>query len=125
MFAPEVRHGRSLLPAISLLRLCACGDASIKKLSTGITRDSLLKIVGQGSTTGDSLPHVYRTERYLLSGKMTDVYFYIPTDQKSPADSVAEKELTPIVLTDGKVSGWGWTYFDSLAKANKIQERPR
>jgi hypothetical protein len=125
MFAPEVRRARSVLPAISLLFLCACGDARLKKLSTGITRDSLLKIVGQGSATGDSLPHVYRAERYLLSGKMVDVLFYVPTDQKSPADSVAETSLTPIVLSDGKVSGWGWVYFDSLAKANNIPERPR
>ena len=33
---------------------------------------------------------------------------------------VPDRELTPVVTVDGKVTGWGWTHYDSVAKANNV-----
>jgi hypothetical protein len=125
MHAPTARRALAVLPAFTMLLLTACGDARIGKLSAGIGRDSALKILGEGSASADTLPHVYRAERYLLGGKQVEIWFYSPTDAKAPNDTVPERDLTPIVVSDGTVTGWGWTYFDSLAKANNIQQNPR
>ena len=119
------RRWVSVLQVLALGALAACADARIQKLSTGISRDSLLRILAAEGAGADSLPHVYRAERYLIKGQMLEVFFYTKTDAKTGRDSVPEKKLTPIVLRDGKVGGWGWTYFDSLAKADSIRERPR
>ena len=44
-----------------------------------------------------------------------------PQGAKAAADStVIRGATTPIVIVDGKVLGWGWTYYDSLAAANNI-----
>jgi hypothetical protein len=108
----------------------ACGDARIEKLSTGISRDSVLAIINEGET-GDSLARVYRQESYLLPNKkgnvfLSNILFYDKRGRKEADDpNVSAQSTTPIVVIDGKVVGWGWTYYDSLAKANNIPIKPR
>jgi hypothetical protein len=108
------------LMGIAALAAAACGDARLDKLSTGIPRDSALKVINDGASS-DSLARVYKQETYLLNGKMTNVLFYNSDGIRQATDSTlpAEKQ-TPIVIVDGKVAGWGWTYYDSVAKANNI-----
>jgi hypothetical protein len=120
-----VRRLTSALAAGAATLLAACGDARIDKLSTGISRDSVLAIINEGAG-GDSLARVYKQETYLLNGRMTDVLFYNKQGIKQREDSTlaADKQM-PIVLVDGKVTGWGWTYYDSVAKANNIPVKIR
>lgn len=120
------RRAAAVLGAAAAVLAAGCGDARIEKLSTGISRDSALKILAEGSTGGDSLANVYKQETYLLDGQLTNVLFYNRkgvTQSEDPA--VAADALTPIVVSGGKVTGWGWTYYDSLAKANNIPVPPR
>jgi hypothetical protein len=119
------RRWVSILQVLALGALAACADKRIEKLSTGISRDSLLRILAAEETSADSLPHVYRAERYLIKGQILEVLFYTKTNAKAGKDTLPEKKLTPIVLQNGKVGGWGWSYFDSLAKADSIPEKPR
>jgi len=110
--------------------IIACGDSRLEKVSTGISRDSALAIINEG-TSGDSLARVYRQETYLLPNKngnafLGNILFYDKRGRKQAEDStVAANETTPIVLSDGKVIGWGWTFYDSLAKANNIPQQVR
>jgi hypothetical protein len=121
MDSPIVRRLTSALAAgAATLATVACSDARLDKLSTGISRDSVLAIINDGGG-GDSLARVYKQETYLLNGRMTNVLFYNKQAVKQSEDSaLAAKSQTPIVVVDGKVTGWGWTYYDSLAKANNI-----
>jgi hypothetical protein len=121
---------RLTLPTIMVLAT-ACGDSRLGKLSTGISRDSALAIINEGAG-GDSLARVYRQESYLLSnGKRgnahsTNVLFYNKSGVKEADDpKLAPEKTTPIVVSDGKVIGWGWTYYDSLSKANNIPLKQR
>jgi hypothetical protein len=109
----------------SVVFATACGDSRLDKLSTGISRDSVLAIINDGAS-GDSLARVYRQETYLLPNErgnstLANVLFYNKSGVKEADDSTLSREATtPIVLLSGNVAGWGWTYYDSLAKANNI-----
>jgi len=103
----------------------ACSDSRLEKLSTGIGRDSALAIINEG-TSGDSLARVFKQDSYWLQNKkgnahVANILYYSRKGAKAAADStVIRGATTPIVIVDGKVLGWGWTYYDSLAVANNI-----
>ena len=121
------RTARFVIPAFSLALISGCGDANIKKLSVGIRRDSVLKILAQGSTSRDSTPNVYREERYLYDGQWISILLYSNTGVKEGvgADTIPEGELIPVVLRNDTLTGWGWVHHDSVAVANKIVIKPR
>ncbi len=102
--------------------LAACGDARVKKLDEGISRDSVLSILRDGAPAlgADSLPHVYENAAYLVEGRNYEVFYYTKGDEVAGADSLPAKKLTPIVLVDGSVTGWGWKYWDSVATSIKL-----
>ena len=111
-------------PVLAIL-LAACGDARIEKLSSGITRDSALTVINEGAT-GDSLARVYKEEVYLVNGKHLNVLFYNKDGVKQQSDStLSANAQVPIVTVDGKVTGWGWAHYDSVAKANNIPVKAR
>lgn len=120
-------HLNRLAPAVLLLAVSACGDARVKKLDEGITRDSVLTILrdGQPQAGADSLPHVYETARYLVNGRDYEVFYYTKGDEVAGADSLPAKKLTPIVFIDDTVSGWGWQYWDSVAASIRLPVKPR
>ena len=117
-----------LAATATVLATAACSDTRLEKLSTGISRDSVLAIINEGAS-GDSLARVYRQETYLLPNTkgnvfLTNILFYDKRGRKQAEDStLAATETTPIVLSDAKVIGWGWTFYDSLAKANNIPQQ--
>ena len=119
------RRAAVLVAATSLVVLAACGDSRIGALSTGISRDSAVKVLG-GGAEGDSLANVYRQETYINNGRMINVLLYNKDGIVQASDStVPDNKLTPVVTVDGKVSGWGWAHYDSVAKANNIAVKPR
>jgi len=127
------RNARRLafgVAAGAALATTACSDTRLEKLSTGIGRDSALAIINEGAA-GDSLARVYRQETYLLANRegnahLTNILFYSKKGIKeSENPELSPDATTPIVVSDGKVIGWGWTYYDSLAKANNIPTTAR
>ena len=118
------RRAAVLVAATSVVALSACGDKRIDSLSTGITRDSALKVLAGGASS-DSLANVYRQETYINNGRMINVLLYNKDGIVQATDStVPDNKLTPVVTVDGKVSGWGWAHYDSVAKANNIAVKP-
>ena len=112
-----------LLAATSAVALSACGDTRIDSLSTGISRDSALKVLAGGSSS-DSLANVYKQEAYIYDSRMINVLLYNKDGVKDSQDpAVPDSRLTPVVTVDGKVTGWGWAHYDSIAKANNIPVR--
>jgi hypothetical protein len=108
------------LAGLAVGALSGCGDSRIKQLTPGISRDSALKVVNEGAA-GDSLARVYKQETYLVDGQQLNVLFYNKDGIKQASDStLAADAQTPIVTVNGKVTGWGWTHYDSVAKANNI-----
>jgi hypothetical protein len=108
-----------------LALLSACGDANIRKLDAGITRDSVLKILAMGSTATDSTANIYREERYLHNGQWISILMYSNTGKKEGQEPIPEGDLTPVVLRNDTLTGWGWAHHDSVAMANNITIKPR
>jgi len=92
--------------------LLACGgsDTRFQKLTVGISRDSALKLIGVEKPA--------RVDPFLVSGHYIEAMYYA----KPGADTVglADRKMSPVVLVDGKLVGWGWKAWDSVAGANKI-----
>ena len=121
------RPYRLVAAALSLVALAGCGDANIRKLTPGIARDSVKKILALGATaTGDSTPNVYREERYLHNGHWISILMYSKTGMKEGGgEAIPEADLTPVVLQDDTLTGWGWAHHDSVAMANNITIKAR
>jgi hypothetical protein len=111
------------------LGIAACGDARLDKLSENITRDSTLKILAQGAA-GDTAPHIYREDQYLVDGKWYKVSYYTPTDRKQASDSaqgniIADDKLTPLVFVNDTLQGWGWERWEQVAATINVPVPPR
>jgi hypothetical protein len=123
------RFGAGVFAGVALTTT-GCKDSRLDKLATGISRDSALAIINEGAA-GDSLARVYRQESYLLPNlkgnvHVANILFYNKRGEKETDNpKLSADATTPIVVSDGKVIGWGWTYYDSLAKANNISLKPR
>lgn len=117
--------GLAFATLLSVAVLTGCGDRNIGKLTVGITRDSVLKILALGSTAADSTPNVYREERYLHDGQFITLLMYTPTGKKEATDTLPEEQLIPVVLRNDTLTGWGWEHTDSVAAANNIVLKPR
>ncbi len=61
-----------------------------------------------------------RAEAYLTGGQVIEGLFY----GKAGADSgkTPQDKLTPVVLIDGKVTGWGREAWEKVASEHNIQE---
>ncbi len=122
------RRALGLLAMSGAALLGGCKDKRVEEVNAGITRDSLLTVIGKGSRGVDSLPNVYRSERYLIDGKNYEIFFFSGTSKHlfGPVkDTLPWKELTPIVMVDRVVMGKNWPYLDSLSTANKIPLKKR
>ena len=113
---------RSLTTALTggLVFLAACGDKEVgadilEPIEAGVTKDSLLKVMGKGPLTGfyaDTLRIVngFRYDKYLVNGQYFEVLYY-REQPGNVAEAVEQYVETPIVLKDDKVLGWGWKFY--------------
>lgn len=125
-----VRGRRNALVALGgMMLLGACKDKRVQAVDTGITRDSLLNVIGKGAPGVDSLPNVYTRERYLIDGKNYEIMYFSPTGRHVfigvQKDTIPWKDLTPIAMIDRRVVGKGWDYVDSLYASHKIPVKKR
>ncbi len=123
-----ISHKRRLVvfatAAFSLVLLSACGDSRVRSLELGISKDSVLKIIGEGAPPGDSLPNVYKRIQYFVDSKFFDIFLFDPKNRKVWLDPlVTDKELTPIIVVQDKLEGTGWSYADELTAKYKLQIR--
>jgi hypothetical protein len=92
--------------------LAGCGgsDARLRKLTVGIPRDSALRLIGAEKPE--------RVDQYLVHGHYIEAMYFA----KPGADSgkTPDRQMSPVVVVDGKLLTWGWKGWDSIAAANKI-----
>jgi hypothetical protein len=99
--------------------LLACGDRRIRDLQVGMARDSVLATLG--SAPPDTEAFIFDKDQYIVDGKNVEVFYYDPKSRMAFVDSVESEELTPVVLLAGKVSGWGWDHWDSVAASIRVE----
>ena len=91
----------------------------LSQLSKGMSRAQVLKIMGTDtlrSRAPRGISNPWRTESFQgQSGKSYEVIYYY-TAVRTRDGVVSEDELTPIVLANGKLVGWGNTFFTRVKK---------
>jgi hypothetical protein len=108
----------SLAASFALLSITACGprpDPRLEKLTEGITQDSVFRVMGDTAT---------RSDAFLMNGKLIGA-LYFARPGASDSASRTDRKMSPVVLVEGKVVGWGWETWDSVAAANSIRVPPK
>ncbi len=98
------------------LAACARPDARLEKLTVGIPADSVVKLMG--------VEKPKRHDPYLINGHYIEAMYY-PKPGAVDSASTTDRKMSPVVLVDGKLVGWNWTTWDSIAGANKIVVAPK
>ena len=87
---------------------------NLRKLSVGQPKDLVMDLMGKEPSKGVFMwiDNPYRTD--VLTGKNGKTYevLYYYTDLKARDDKITDDELTPVVLQDGKLIGWGYPFLD-------------
>jgi len=74
------------------------------------------------SEEGDKITNPYRTEMHRNGKDVFEVLLYY-TDVKKTDGAITDDELTPIVLLNGQVDGWGWSYWENLVQKYELRVR--
>lgn len=115
--------GVSVLGLALLAGACGpkeAGTAKLKKLDKGITRDSMLAILGTGplSASGADTARLvsgYRQSRFLTNGVLYEV-IYVRDTTGDVREELSRARETPIVLVNDTVQYWGWKKFKAAAE---------
>jgi hypothetical protein len=116
-----------LVPAALVATLVACGTPEagaerLKELTVGITRDSAITLLGEGTLAAAQadtirVDHGHRRSRYLIQGKFYTV-LYVRDEPGDVNEPVTQSLETPIVFgPDNTVLGWGWKFYVDEAMA--------
>ena len=85
-------------------------------LYTGMSRHEALAVMGTTtirSSEGRLISNPYRTKLYRVPRHEFELLLYY-TDENTYHDAITDEELTPLVIMDGKLDGWGWSHWKAL-----------
>jgi hypothetical protein len=107
---------RAALLGLGLALLgCERSDPRVAALTAGIAKDSVMAIMG-------SQPQ--RNDPYLVQGQYIEAMYFPRGDAAGP-EATVDRNMTPVVLINSMLAGWGWAYWDSAAAANGISVAAR
>lgn len=81
---------------------------NLNRVDVGMTKDQVLKIMGEKSTGEVSNPY----KRETIPGKDSKTYDVLYYYTEQVGDKSWETGVTPVVFVDGKVIGVGWKVLD-------------
>ena len=107
------RTGVALGLVASLMAVVGCerGDARLDRLTAGISKDSALALMA-------ATPQ--RNDPFLVHGQYIEA-LYFPREGAAAADTATDRLMSPVVVINGTLAGWGWDFWDSVAAAHNIQ----
>lgn len=95
---------------------CERADPRLENLSTGISKDSVISAM-----EGDQPK---RIDPYLIDGLYIEAMLY-PKKGKTDSVSLTDRKMSPVVVINGKLAGWGWPFWDSVASSKNIPVAPK
>lgn len=114
---------------VQLERVRAENRSSLNKLKVGMDRETVLEIMGTDTkkltdflSEERIINNPYRSSMLSVDTMTVEVFYYY-TDVKAQDGAISDDELTPIVLINGKVTGWGWDYWIDAARKYEIRIR--
>ena len=115
----------AFLPGCSNLHKTRANNRhSLNFLSVGMTKQEVLEVMGTITlqAIGETITNPYRTEMHRLGGHYFEVILYY-TDLKSQGSTITDDELTPIIMKDGRLDGWGWSYWNNAISKYEVRMR--
>lgn len=113
------RHARLAvtLAAVAAVSACQRTDPRVEQLTRGISRDSALVILNDGTAPASGvLPHVVSSGDMLVnSANYTVLYYSDKLGEGMTAADVRQRDVTPLVIQNGVLVGWGWEFFNNMA----------
>lgn len=134
---PRRSPARVMTLLIALLAVSGCAQgfeqvqsenrAKLFLLEVGQTRQQVLEEMGtepqtfnQGVFRSDGVvPNPYDSETHLKGATEIEVLYYV-TNVQNKDGVITDDELTPLVLVDGILVGWGWSYLDTFSTDNDL-----
>jgi hypothetical protein len=99
---------------------------SLRQLERGMTQSEVLDVMGTKTYRdqyNDQYTNPHRTETLPGSdGDQYTVLFYY-TDLKRQDGAVTDDELTPLVLRNNELIGWGWSYLEEDGNSYTVRIR--
>lgn len=135
-----MRHSRLVACLILVLAACttpsdmwdqarAANRSKLIQLRPGMSRDAVLSLMGTQPmyirdlrSIVQTINNPFRTEMYRAADHQFEVLYYY-TDQKSSDGAITDDELTPLVMLDGSLDGWGWSYLKDVSAKYEIRLR--
>lgn len=130
--------GSSFLLLLIAVPSCASLDTvraknreNLNRLAAGMSKGEVLSVMGTKTVQtydpflglpDETITNPYRTELYRAGGSVWELLLYY-TDLKAADGGITDDELTPLVLKDGKLDGWGWSYWDDVVTRYEIRIR--
>ena len=85
---------------------------NLLRLSIGLGELDVLQIMG--TETIGNINNPYRKETPMGEDGELYVVFFYHTDIKKDDKLITDDELTPIVLKDNQLIGWGWVFLSQI-----------
>ncbi len=88
----------------------------INRITMNMSKKDLLILMGTSTyrpNLGDPVPNPYRTEALRTRKGAYEVLFYFTEPVKANMP-ITDAELTPVVLRNEKVIGWGWAAYQEV-----------
>jgi hypothetical protein len=121
--------------AVLTLGACASGFENVKSenraklylLERGQTREQVLEEMGtepqeyNKGVFGKSgiVPNPYDQEVHEVGGDKVEIFYYA-THITNTDGLITNDELTPLILVDDILVGWGWPYLDAFVEENDL-----
>lgn len=107
----------------------AANRSKLIQLQPGMDRETVLRTMGTtpmkirdlGSVVA-TINNPFRTEMYQANGHRFEILYYY-TDLKSGDGGITDDELTPLLIKDGVLDGWGWSYLKDVSAKYEIRIR--
>ena len=121
---------RSLIIVVFLAFLTGCSGLSqvradnrerLNGLSAGMSRQEVLDTMGTETieAQGSVITNPYRTEMHRTGGHVVELLLYY-TDIQKQDGAITDNELTPLVVIDGELDGWGWSHWNDVRNRFEI-----
>ncbi|MBI5574729.1 MAG: DUF3192 domain-containing protein [Elusimicrobia bacterium] len=107
-------------------RIRATNRERLNKISIGMTKQEVINIMGTktiiADDSGEVINNPYKTETMRGKDKIFEVVYYY-TEIKRADGAINDDELTPLVFDEGKLIGWGWSFFEDTTAKYQIKIR--
>ena len=115
----------TLSACASLEQIRADNRQKLTGLSAGMSKQEVLSLMGTKtvrSGDGTIVTNPHRTEMYRAKNSVFELLLYY-TEIKKSDGAITDDELIPLVLKDGKLDGWGWSYWENVTQKLEIRVR--